>query len=82
MNEVFKIIDEYKEKLENLISEVNKEIREYKDVYFTLKPKGKEFKEDKAYHLMKKPDLYKKTIEMTMKTDVDEIVKIIKNKAE
>ena len=80
MNEVFKIIDEYKEKLENLISEVNKEIREYKDVYFTLKPKGKEFKEDKAYHLMKKPDLYKKTIEMAMKTDVDEIVKIIKNK--
>lgn len=80
MNEVFKIIDEYKEKLENLISEVNKEIREYKDVYFTLKPKGKAFKEDKAYHLMKKPDLYKKTIEMAMKTDVDEIVKIIKNK--
>lgn len=80
MNEVFKIIDEYKEKLENLISEVNKEIRTYKDVYFTLKPKGKEFKEDKAYHLMKKPDLYKKTIEMAMKTDVDEIVKIIKNK--
>lgn len=80
MDEVFKIIDEYKEKLENLISEVNKEIREYKDVYFTLKPKGKAFKEDKAYHLMKKPDLYKKTIEMAMKTDVDEIVKIIKNK--
>ena len=80
MNEVFKIIDEYKEKLENLISEVNKEIREYKDVYFTLKPKGKAFKEDKAYLLMKKPDLYKKTIEMTMKTDVDEIVRTIKNK--
>ena len=80
MNEVFKIIDEYKEKLENLISEVNKEIRTYKDVYFTLKPKGKAFKEDKAYHLMKKPDLYKKTIEMAMKTDVDEIVKTIKNK--
>ena len=80
MNEVFKIIDEYKEKLENLISEVNKEIREYKDVYFTLKPKGKAFKEDKAYHLMKKPDLYKKTIEMAMKTDVDEIVRTIKNK--
>ena len=34
MNEVFKIIDEYKEKLENLVSEVNKEIRTYKDVYF------------------------------------------------
>lgn len=80
MNEVFKIIDEYKEKLENLISEVNKEIREYKDVYFTLKPKGKAFKEDKAYHLMKKTDLYKKTIEMAMKTDVDEIVRTIKNK--
>ena len=80
MNEVFKIIDEYKEKLENLISEVNKEIRTYKDVYFTLKPKGKAFKEDKAYHLMKKPDLYKKTIEMAMKTDVDEIVRTIKNK--
>ena len=80
MNEVFKIIDEYKEKLENLISEVNKEIRTYKDVYFALKPKGRAFKEDKTYHLMKNPDLYKKTIEMAMKTDVDEIVRTIKNK--
>ena len=41
MNEVFKIIDEYKEKLEILIKDLNKEIREYKDVYFALKPKGK-----------------------------------------
>ena len=32
MNEVFKIIDEYKEKLEILIKDLNKEIREYKDV--------------------------------------------------
>lgn len=80
MDEVFKIIDEYKEKLENLISDVNKEIRTYKDVYFALKPKGKAFKEDKAYHSMKNPDLYKKIIEMAMKTDVDEIVRTIKNK--
>lgn len=47
MNEVFKIIDEYKEKLEILIKDLNKEIREYKDVYFALKPKGKAFKEEK-----------------------------------
>ena len=80
MNEVFKIIDEYKEKLEILIKDLNKEIREYKDVYFALKPKGKEFKEDKANLSMKNPDLYKKIIEMAMKTDVDEIVKTIKNK--
>ena len=80
MNEVFKIFDEYKEKLEILIKDLNKEIRTYKDVYFTLKPKGKEFKEDKAYLSIKKPDLYKKVIEMAMKTDVDEIVRTIKNK--
>lgn len=54
MNEVFKIIDEYKEKLENLISEVNKEIRTYKDVYFTLKPKKKTFKEENVLNLTKK----------------------------
>ena len=32
MNEVFKIFDEYKEKLEILIKDLNKEIREYKEV--------------------------------------------------
>ena len=52
MNEVFKIIDEYKEKLEILIKDLNKEIREYKDVYFDLKPKGKSFKEENVLKLM------------------------------
>ena len=82
MNEVFKIIDEYKEKLENLISEVNKEIRTYKDVYFALKPKGKAFKEENVLNLTKKPLLREKLTSMVIKTDVDEILKLIYNKKE
>lgn len=80
MDEVFKIIDEYKEKLEILIKDLNKEIREYKDVYFALKPKGKAFKEENVLNLMEKPLLGEKLTSMVIKTDVDEIVKIIKNK--
>lgn len=67
MNEVFKIIDEYKEKLENLVSEVNKEIRTYKDVYFALKPKGKAFKEENVLNLMEKPLLGEKLTSMVIK---------------
>lgn len=80
MNEVFKIIDEYKEKLENLVSEVNKEIRTYKDVYFALKPKGKAFKEENV--LMEKPLLGEKLTSMVIKTDVDEILKMLYDKKE
>ena len=82
MDEVFKIIDEYKEKLENLISDVNKEIRTYKDVYFALKPKGKEFKEENVLNLMEKPLLGEKLTSMVIKTDVDEILKMLNNKKE
>lgn len=82
MNEVFKIIDEYKEKLEILIKDLNKEIREYKDVYFALKPKGKAFKEENVLNLMEKPLLGEKLTSMVIKTDVDEILKMLNNKKE
>ena len=80
MNEVFKIIDEYKEKLEILIKDLNKEIREYKDVYFALKPKGKDFKEENVLNLMEKPLLGEKLTSMVIKTDVDEILKMLIDK--
>lgn len=80
MNEVFKIIDEYKEKLEILIKDLNKEIREYKDVYFALKPKGKAFKEENVLNLMEKPLLGEKLTSMVIKTDVDEILKMLIDK--
>ena len=82
MNEVFKIIDEYKEKLENLISDANKEIRTYKDVYFALKPKGKAFKEENAINFTIKSELSEKLISMVVKCDGDEILKMIYNKKE
>lgn len=82
MNEVFKIIDEYKEKLEILIKDLNKEIREYKDVYFALKPKGKAFKEENVLNLMEKPLLGEKLTSMVIKTDVDEILKMLIDKKE
>lgn len=82
MDEVFKIIDEYKEKLEILIKDLNKEIREYKDVYFALKPKGKAFKEENVLNLMEKPLLGEKLTSMVIKTDVDEILKMLIDKKE
>lgn len=82
MNEVFKIIDEYKEKLEILIKDLNKEIKEYKDVYFALKPKGKKFKEENVLNLMEKPLLGEKLTSMVIKTDVDEILKMLYDKRE
>lgn len=82
MNEVFKIIDEYKEKLEKLISDANKEIRTYKDVYFALKPRGKTFKEENVLNLMDKPLLGEKLTSMVIKTDVDEILKMLYDKKE
>lgn len=82
MDEVFKIIDEYKEKLEILIKDLNKEIKEYKDVYFALKPKGKKFKEENVLNLMEKPLLGEKLTSMVIKTDVDEILKMLYDKRE
>lgn len=80
MEEVFKIIDEYKEKLENLVNQTNKELNEYKDVYFALKPKGRKFKEENVLNLMEKPLLGEKLTNMVIKSDADEILKMLYDK--